>query len=465
MIAGDGFIQRNARQAIDLNQAMLDGAAMSAAIPGFIVAAPATGSGKTLITMGLIRALARNGRMIAAFKTGPDYIDPAFHSAALGAGGVCINLDGWAMDDAMLAMLLGQQGASADLLIGEGVMGLFDGARGMTGQGGDGSTADLASRLGLPVILVVDAKGQGASLAALIEGFARHRTDVTVAGVILNRVSSAAHEALLRDALAPLGLPVLGALLQVADLALPSRHLGLVQARETANLDELVARHVDLAALASLARPAVLAAPAQAPLVPPLGQRIAVARDDAFAFAYPALLEGWRRAGSEVSVFSPLADEAPDPSANAVYLPGGYPELQAGKLAGNRHFLAGLRATALAGAVVYGECGGYMVMGDALTDADGRAHAMAGLLRLETSFAARKLHLGYRQVQTLGGDGALGAAETAYRGHEFHYASIVSEAGDALFAAQDATGQDLGRQGLRAGRVMGSFVHLLAKVR
>jgi len=458
---------------------MIDGAAMSSGsqtLPqGLIVAAPATGSGKTLITMGIIQALARAGRKIAAFKAGPDYIDPAFHSAALGRDGACINLDGWAMDDAMLARLLGRHATGTELLIGEGVMGLFDGARGLSGRG-DGSTADLASRLGLPVVLLVDAKGQGASLAALVEGFARHRAPgmtkaVTVAGLILNRVSGEAHAALLKAALAPLGIPVLGAIPQAADLMLPSRHLGLVQARETADLGaiidraaDLVERHLDLAALAGLARPPTVMQPASAPLLPPLGQRIAVARDDAFAFAYPALLEGWRSAGSELSVFSPLADQAPDPAADAVYLPGGYPELQAGKLAANANFLGGLRRAAHAGAVIYGECGGYMVMGDSLTDADGEAHAMAGLLRLSTSFAARKLHLGYRQLRTLGDESLFGPPDSPYRGHEFHYASIVSEQGEPLFAASDAAGLALGPMGLRSGRIMGSFVHLLAKV-
>lgn len=457
---------------------MLDGAAMSVASPqapaGLIFAAPATGTGKTLITMGIIAALTRAGRKIAAFKTGPDYIDPAFHSAALGIEGGCVNLDGWAMDDARLAGLLAAQGG--ELIVGEGVMGLFDGARGVAGKG-DGSTADLAARLGLPVILVVDAKGQGASLAALVEGFANHRAPgsnggATVAGVILNRVSGESHAALLKDALAPLGIPVLGALPVAPDLALPSRHLGLVQARETADLAdvivraaELIARHIDLAALVALAQPPKLAAPDAAPLIPPLGARIAVARDDAFAFAYPALLDGWRRAGAELSLFSPLADQAPDPSANAVYLPGGYPELHAGKLAASPRFRAGLKDMALAGSVVYGECGGYMVMGEELIDAEGQSHRMTGLLPLATSFAARKLHLGYRQAQTLGEPGALGAPDTLYRGHEFHYATVLREEGKPLFAIGDAAGRDLGRGGLRAGRVMGSFIHLIAQSR
>lgn len=436
---------------------------------GVILAAPATGSGKTLLTLGIIRALADAGRRIAAFKTGPDYIDPAFHSAALGRDDACLNLDGWAMGDGAIASLLATR--PADLLIGEGVMGLFDGARGVSGRG-DGSTADLAARLGLPVILIVDAKGQGASLAALVAGFANHRADIHVAGIILNRVSGEAHTALLKDVLAPLGLPVLGAVPNTADLALPSRHLGLVQARETADLAglimrvaDLVRRHIDLDTLTSLAAPLTLAVPDPVPLIAPLGSRIAVARDDAFAFAYPAVLDGWRRAGSELSFFSPLADQAPDAAANAVYLPGGYPELHAGRLAANRHFLAGLKDTALSGSVVYGECGGYMVMGEELTDADGRTHRMAGLLKLAASFAARKLHLGYRQAQTLGEPSALGAPDATYRGHEFHYATVLREEGHPLFAIRNAAGQELGTAGLRAGRIMGSFVHLIAQMR
>ncbi len=441
---------------------------------GVILAAPATGSGKTLLTLGIIRAFAAAGRGIAAFKTGPDYIDPAFHSAALGRDDACLNLDGWAMGDATLSGLLASR--DGDLVIGEGVMGLFDGARGVSGhdeQGrGDGSTADLAARLGLPVILIVDAKGQGASLAALVAGFAKHRADIHVAAIILNRVSGEAHAALLKDALAPLGLPVLGAVPNAPDLILPSRHLGLVQARETADLSglidraaDLVRRHIDLDALTSLAQPLALAAPDPMPLIAPLGSRIAVARDDAFAFAYPAMLDGWRRAGAELTFFSPLADQPPDAAANAVYLPGGYPELHAGRLAANRHFLAGLKDTALSGSVVYGECGGYMVMGEELVDADGRTHRMAGLLHLATSFAARKLHLGYRQIQTLGEPSALGAPDAAYRGHEFHYATVLREEGHPLFALRDAAGKDLGSAGLRAGRVMGSFIHLIAQMR
>jgi cobyrinic acid a,c-diamide synthase len=195
--------------------------------------------------------------------------------------------------------------------------------------------------------------------------------------------------------------------------------------------------------------------------VPPLGQRIAVAQDAAFAFAYPAQLAAWREAGADVIPFSPLADEPPAPEADAIYLPGGYPELHAGRLAGNTRFLAGLRRAAEGGVVIFGECGGYMALGVGMVDAAGERHVMAGLLPLESSFAERRLHLGYRQA-TLVADGPLGRAGAGYRGHEFHYTSIVDEGvGEPLFDCRDARGRALGAVGRRCGRVFGSFIHLI----
>ena len=298
---------------------------------GVILAAPASGSGKTVLCAGLLAHFRESGRAVRAFKAGPDYIDPGYHRLATGHD--CVNLDPWGMRPETLARRVAALCAGADLVIGEGAMGLFDGAR-----DGTGSTADLAARLGLPVVLVVDARGQGASVAALAEGFSGHRADVTVAGVILNRVASAAHERLLRDALDARSIAVLGAVPRDEALSLPSRHLGLVQACESGQpwLDKaaaVIAHAVDTEALAALARP-LQATPTQpGAAIPPLGQRIAVARDAAFGFCYDALMEDWQAAGAAVLPFSPLADEAPDPDADAVYLPGGYPELHAGRIA------------------------------------------------------------------------------------------------------------------------------------
>ncbi len=291
-----------------------------------------------------------------------------------------------------------------------------------------------------------------------------------IAGVIFNRVGGPRHGATLENSVRTVlpQLPILGHVPRHAELSLAERHLGLVQASEHPDLDrfldgaaELIEESIDIKALLALARPSSLAAVAAAQPLKPLGQRVAVARDVAFAFAYPALLEGWRSAGAALHFFSPLADEAPGATADAVYLPGGYPELHAGALAANGRFLDGLRAAAKRGATIYGECGGYMVMGNGLVDASGARHAMAGLLPLEASFAERRRQLGYRSAR-LTAAGPLGTAGAAFRGHEFHYATIVNEGGgEPLFAAADADGASLGSVGRVSGRVMGSFLHIL----
>jgi cobyrinic acid a,c-diamide synthase len=435
--------------------------------PGLIIAAPASGSGKTVTTLAILRALTRAGLRVNSFKVGPDYIDPAFHAAATGRP--CANLDLWAMRPATVAWLLEGLSADADLILGEGVMGLFDGASDAS-SAVSGSTADVAATTGWPVLLVVDVRGQAASAAALLRGFASHRADVPVVGVIFNRVGGPDHADMLRQAVAPLGLPVLGCLPREPELALPERHLGLVQASERPDLEsfleraaDLAARRLDLSQLRALARPARRLDPVDGSHagLAPLGQRIAVARDIAFAFAYPATLARWRSAGAELTFFSPLADAAAPADADAVYLPGGYPELHAGRLAGNAQFMGGLRAAAARGATLFGECGGYMVLGEGLTDAEGTRHAMAGLLPVETSFAERRLQLGYRSAE-LAVDCGLGSRGAPFRGHEFHYAVLRREGtGDPLFRCRDAAGRDLGAQGRRRGSVLGSFLHLI----
>lgn len=428
---------------------------------GLLIAAPASGSGKTVVTLGLLRHFRKAGVPVASIKVGPDYIDPAFHTVA--SGRPCLNLDSWAMRPETLAALTSLAGTDAELILGEGVMGLFDG-----GPGGAGSTAELAEITGWPVVLVIDARGMAASAGAVLHGFLSYRPGVKIAGVLFNRVGGEGHVRILRGVCRSQGVPILGCLPRHGSLVLPERHLGLVQAAEHPRLEAfieqaaaLVAEHLDAAALAEMARPALLAGDETPCPLPPLGQRIAVADDPAFAFAYPFVLEGWRAAGAELSHFSPLADQAPDPAADAVYLPGGYPELHAGRLAGNQGHLEGLRAAARRGAVVYGECGGYMVLGRGLVDGAGARHAMAGLLPLETSFAARRLTLGYRRI-ALAADGPLGSVGAAFRGHEFHFAQVVGEeAGQPLFRMRDAGGAERDDAGLRVETVMGSFLHLI----
>jgi len=430
---------------------------------GLIIAAPGSDSGKTVVTLGLLRHLARSGVAVASAKAGPDYIDPAFHAAATGRP--CFNLDPWAMRPGTRAAAVARASDGADLVVCEGVMGLFDGATVY-----EGSTADIAAKGGWPVVLVIDVRAQAASAAAVLRGFAGHRASVAIDGVIYNRVGSAQHADVLREAsLAALpNIPVLGCLPRTDGLELPERHLGLVQAVEHPALEtfldraaDLIDAHIDIATLRGLARPWEGANAAVSPPLAPLGRRIAVAEDAAFAFRYPLTTEGWRDAGAEIMPFSPLADEAPAADADAVYLPGGYPELYAGRLAANARFLTGLRDAAGRGAAVFGECGGYMVLGQGLVDADGTRHAMAGLLDVETSFAERGLHLGYRRA-TLSVDGPLGAAGFRYCGHEFHYARVIAEGpGQPLFTCANAAGEDMGATGLVAGSVMGSFIHLI----
>jgi cobyrinic acid a,c-diamide synthase len=431
-----------------------------------IVAAPRSGSGKTTITLALLAALSCRGLKVRAAKAGPDYIDLAFHAAATGSRGH--NLDSWAMPPALLEALLSEAMRGADVLVIEGVMGLFDGIAGAPGRGG--STADLALRFRLPVLLVLDVAGQSQSAAALVRGFASHDRAVHIAGVVLNRVASERHRKLTADAIAALDIPVLGAVARDENLRLPERHLGLVQAAEHADLvaridamAQMAERCLDLdAIMAVAARPSDCAASAVSPLRPP-GQRIALACDAAFTFVYEHLLAGWRRAGAEIVPFSPLADEPPPENCDCCWLPGGYPELHAGALAAATRFRAALARFAKTRGV-HGECGGYMVLGEGLEDASGARHSMTGLLGHATSFAERKLHLGYREARMLC-DGPLGPRGSRVRGHEFHYASLITTGNDEpLSELADGQGHPLGPSGGRRGNVSGTFFHAIAPV-
>lgn len=444
--------------------------AVAGAAPGLIVAAPTSGAGKTTLAIGLMAALRRSGCRVSPAKVGPDYIDPRFHDHATGR--ISVNLDGWAMREGTRNRLISTLSEEADLIVVEGVMGLFDGAPSGAQQSDSfdsGSTADLVARTGWPVVLVVDAGRQAQSVAALVHGFRSYRADIEVAGVILNSVGSDRHATILREALAGIGCPVFGSVPRQSNIARPSRHLGLEQAAEhpdmavyLESLADLVERTVDLDAVRSIARPTDIVRDGTAdPALPPLAQTIAIARDVAFGFSYPHVLDGWRAAGAELSFFSPLRDEGPDPRAGAVFLPGGYPELHAGRLSGASQFRDDMRAAAGRGAWIYGECGGFMTLGEAIVDADGTSHPMLDLLSLVTRFDRRKLHLGYRAIVTRTAT-PLGPAGAALRGHEFHYSVIGDQgAGDRPFDATDARGAELGTLGLARDRVFGSYMHLI----
>ncbi|WP_298091927.1 cobyrinate a,c-diamide synthase [uncultured Sphingomonas sp.] len=432
--------------------------------PGLLIAAPASGTGKTTVTLGLLRAFTDAGLVVQPFKSGPDYIDPAFHHAACGRAS--FNLDGWTMPGTLLDAL-GDKAADADLSIVEGSMGLFDGVA-KPGASGTGASAEIAHRMGYPVILVIDVSGQAQSAAATALGFARFDPGLPFAGVILNRVASPRHERLVRAGMEAAGIRVLGALPRRGDLVLPERHLGLVQAAEHPALDALIAdyatfltAHVDLSAIRDAAR-AAPRAPATTTIADwaPPAQRIALAQDAAFSFTYPHLLDAWRMAGAQILPFSPLADEAPDPLADLVWLPGGYPELHAGRLAAADRFRSMLAEHART-RPIHGECGGYMALGEALIDADGTRHRMAGLLGLVTSYEKRRMHLGYREA-TLNAPMAGLPAGRRLAGHEFHYSTVIAQPDAPLAHVIDATGAAVIETGSHRGTVTGTFFHMVA---
>jgi cobyrinic acid a,c-diamide synthase len=434
-----------------------------------VISAPASGAGKTTLTLALARAYRDRGLAVQCFKSGPDYIDPAFHAAATGRSSV--NIDSWAMPRETIEALVAR-GRDADLVLAEGSMGLFDGVA-APGRSGTGASADIADMMGWPVLLVLDPAGQAQTAAAVAAGLRDFRTGVRIAGVVLNRVASPRHEDLIRRAMAAANIPVLGALPRHAPIALPERHLGLVQAEELHRLNDLigeaarlVAERVDLDALLEVAAGAMgfgsLNSSCGTRITPP-GQRIALARDAAFSFIYPHIVEGWRAAGAEILSFSPLSDEGPNDRADVAWLPGGYPELHAGRLAANDNFKTCLGAFAET-RPVHGECGGYMVLGAGLVDKEGTQHAMTGLLGLETSFAKRKMHLGYRKAALKSPMPGLPAG-AQLRGHEFHYASILAQPDAALADVCDANDADVAETGSRRGNVTGTFFHLIAEDR
>ena len=433
-------------------------------LKGFVLAAPASASGKTTIALGLLRLLSDRGLIVQAAKCGPDYIDPTFHEAASGRSSV--NLDCWAMPSATLHWVAAsgcyQSGRPCRLIV-EGAMGALDGA----GPERAGSTAGLSKELGLPLVMVINVARQSDSAVLPVLGLRAADPEVDLRGVILNLAGSDRHERLVRRAMARHGVQVFGCLRRDGDIELPSRHLGLIPAGEYRATGEFLDRAaasveagVDVDALLELRgsrRRGPGSVSAQAVLQPP-GQRIAIARDQAFAFTYQHHVSAWRQAGAELSFFSPLNDEGPAADCDFVFLPGGYPELNAGRLAQAERFRRGVLDAAGRGALVYGECGGFMVLGQSIVDSDGKKHRMLRCLPHTTSFRDSRLHLGYRFLRPLRGAPFAGVLA----GHEFHYSSLKGpRQGKALFEAADADGNVIGPIGNVEGRFSGSFAHVI----
>jgi cobyrinic acid a,c-diamide synthase len=426
--------------------------------PGLVLAGTHSGCGKTTLAVGLVRALGARGLVVAPFKCGPDFLDPQLHRAA--AGRPCWNLDGWFMDDAALLDTYAQGSRGAGLALVEGAMGLFDGADPVSFQG---SSADLARRLGLPVVLAVDASAMGGSVAATVLGHARLWPDLDLAGVVFNRVSGPGHYALLRAAVkAHTEVKPLGYAAPCAGWTLPERHLGIHRPSEIPDLasalDALgveLAGTVDLDGLLALARP-VPGGTAAAPRARP-GLAVGLAWDEAFSFAYPDTLDRMERLGVRWVPFSPLRDRLPEGLAG-LYLPGGYPELHAAELAGNRDFLAALKAALDRGLPCYAECGGLMLLGESLVTVDGRAYPMAGALPGRAVMTGRLQHFGYRDLETRQ-DTLLAPAGSRARGHEFHCSRWEGGwAGDA-YLSRPVHGEP-GLEGFARGPLLASYAHI-----
>ena len=421
--------------------------------PRLVVAGTHSGVGKTTVATGLMAALRRRGERVAPAKVGPDFIDPGYHALATGRPGR--NLDAWICGEERIAPLAAKAASGADVLVIEGVMGLFDGA---AEPGRPASTAHVARLLDAPVVLVVDASAMSASVAALVHGYTTFDSSVRVAGVVLNRVGSPAHELMLREALEPVGIPLLGVIARADELAWRDRHLGLVpvvEQREAVEkslerLADTVDASCDLDAISAIVRAAPRLPAGEAPAARPSGRaRVAVAGGPAFSFTYPDNLELLEQAGAELVPFDPRADTALPAAVDAVYAGGGFPEVFVAELAANRPLLKDVRDRMAAGLVTWAECGGLLWLSRSL---DG--HALCGALEADGSMSER-LTLGYRRAST-GVDTPLAPAGTELRGHEFHYSSLEPE-GNAL-TMSGRNGET--RAGFASPRLFASYLHL-----
>jgi cobyrinic acid a,c-diamide synthase len=409
--------------------------------PALFISAPASNQGKTTVTAGLARYHARRGLRVRVFKTGPDFLDPMILERASGAPVYSLHL--WMVGEDGCRALLAEAAKEADLILIEGVMGLFDGTP---------SSADLATTFGVPVLAVIGAHGMAQTFGAVAFGLARYRADLPFHGVLANRVASARHAQMLSEAI-PEGLRYCGHLSKADDIALPDRHLGLTQAAEIADLDARLDRAADAIGqtdLRELPPPVSFEEQARAPLPRLLeGKRIAIARDAAFAFIYPANLDMLKAMGATLVTFSPLDDEPVPENADALYLPGGYPELHAARLAANSHTAASIRAHVECGKAIVAECGGMLYLLDTLVDLDGVTHAMLGALPGEAKMQKRLARLAMQRIESSRGIST---------GHTFHYSSMTTPLSPVLTATHATTGAE-GEAIYRHGPITATYMH------
>ena len=430
-------------------------------IPRLVIAATQSGAGKTTIVTGLLAALRQRGLSVQSFKAGPDYIDPGYH--ALASGQPAHNLDSWLTPKEILPEILAAEAESADIAIIEGVMGLYDG-----GRQGISSTAEIAKIIKAPVLLVIDAKSMGASAAAIAQGFRDYDPSVKLAGVILNRLGSDTHEAMIREAMAGIDMPVYGALRRNDGLRMPERHLGLVPVEENkereliGRMGEAVASQLDLDKLLALARSAEPLAIKESSLsgAGAYSCRIGVAKDEAFSFYYPASLKVLAKLGAEIVPFSPLHDEKL-PAVDGLFIGGGFPEMFAEQLAANAAMRQAIGQAAQSDMPILAECGGYMYLMDSLQDFAGVSHPMAGVFAGQAVMTEKLQMVGYVEAE-LQKDSLLGKAGTKLKGHEFHFSKEREpiQQDKAPFIFRKLRNNSEYPAGQQVRNVLGSYLHL-----
>jgi len=433
---------------------------------GFIIAGTSSGSGKTTLTLAFLAALSARGYRLAPFKIGPDFIDPGHHTRVTGAASR--NLDGWMLTRGYNQKLFDRCRQNAEMAVVEGVMGLYDG---FDGRSEAGSTAQMAKWLGLPVVLVVDARSMARSAAALVQGFERFDPGVRFAGVVFNRIGSARHLTYLQEALeGHVAMPCLGGIPRDSSIEIPERHLGLHTADDhpldkegVARLAQLIETHVTLDRLLAILETSQISG---RPSVETDGEsidrvRIGVARDAAFCFYYPDNLELMEDSGAEIVFFSPRMDGTLPEDLDGLYFGGGYPELHAASLAANSPLRASVRGCSHENMPIYAECGGFMYLCDHLTDLNGKTYSMAGCFPFGTRMLKRRKALGYREIQ-LTEPSPLGPSGLVGRGHEFHYSELsATDSGVAsVYAVTPRSGAAPSNEGYRIRQTLGSYIHL-----
>ncbi|MFO7931075.1 MAG: cobyrinate a,c-diamide synthase [Thermodesulfobacteriota bacterium] len=434
-------------------------------IKGLVVAAPASGSGKTTVALGLLAALKKRGIDTAAFKIGPDFIDSGLHAAITDRPGR--NLDGWMLERSVNLEIFAGAAYGADMAVVEGVMGLYDG---FSGSSEAGSTAQMAKWLGLPVLLVVDAASMARSFAALVKGFSEFDPELKICGVVANNAASPKHMHYLKEAMQELPeIPLLGGIPRNAQASIPERHLGLFTAQDRVMTDErinalasIVSENIDLDRLIDLLD-SVPVKKAASPARPEPSVRVAVAKDAAFCFYYEENLDTLRQNGCEIVFFSPVNDQEPPDNIHGLYLGGGYPELYGRALSKNTTMRRSVQKMCASGMPVYAECGGFMYLCRSLEDTGGNIFEMAGIYGFETCMQKRLSSLGYREIR-LEENTPLGPAGSVIRGHEFHYSLIkdpdAEKTAKDVYEAADRAGTERNASGWLAGRCLGSYVHL-----